>query len=125
MKATKSREIMMIMKKTVEKKTVDSQKVDLNINLCELQLIWEILFNKLSGATNKKITIGDLDMYWSVRAPECYDMMRKPNLVVGSLRDDIDELRKLLEDKDRPAAFINLDRFAAVLYAISQKLNPL
>jgi hypothetical protein len=113
------------MKKTVEKKTVDSQKVDLNINLCELQLIWEILFNKLSGATNKKITIGDLDMYWSVRAPECYDMMRKPNLVVGSLRDDIDELRKLLEDKDRPAAFINLDRFAAVLYAISQKLNPL
>lgn len=119
-KTTKGRETMAKMKETMS-----SQKVDLNITLSELQLIWEKLFDKISEATKEKIVIDDLDMYWSVGAPECYDMMKEPALVVGSLKDDLDELKKLLGNVNRPAAFINLERFAAVLNAISQKLNPL
>ena len=107
------------------RETMSNQKVDLSITLNELQLIWEILFMKLSEAAKEKIIIDDLDMYWSVGAPECYDMLKEPSLVVGSLKDDLDELKKLLGNKDRPTAFINFERFAAVLNAISQKLNPL
>ncbi|MCP4748107.1 MAG: hypothetical protein GY874_18530 [Desulfobacteraceae bacterium] len=107
------------------KETMKIKKVDLNITLKELQLLWEILYDKISKLEKKDINLEDMDMYWSVGAPECYDMSKEPALIVGSLKDDLDEVKKLLKNKDRPATFVDLDRFSAILNAISQKLNPL
>jgi hypothetical protein len=104
----------------------NNKKDDCNIiTLNELKLLWEKLFYRISESIEEEIILDGFDMYWSVGAPECYNMKEEPSLVVGSLKDDLIELKKLLESNDRPIAFINLERFAAVLNAISQKLNPI
>lgn len=41
-----------------------------------------------------------------------------------SLSDDIGELKKLAADPSRPCTFVDFDRFASVLRALSQMFNP-
>ena len=95
-----------------------------SISIRDLQYLWETVFKKIVNSTDSSIKLDDIDMYWSVSGPESYDMSKDPILEVGSLRDDLKELKRLI-NKDKPATFVDIDRFAAVLNAISQKLNPI
>ena len=45
-------------------------------------------------------------------------------LLVGSLGEDIEGLKKLVADPGRFCTYVDVDRFSAVLKAISQELNP-
>lgn len=122
-KKARMKKVKGITKVTREK---GNKKDDCNtITLSELKLLWEKLFYRISESVEEELVLDSIDMYWSAGAPECYDMNEEPSLVVGSLKDDLIELKKLLECNDRPVAYINLERFAAVLKAISQELNPI
>lgn len=52
------------------------------------------------------------------------DYVGKSEIAIGSLSDDWQSLRLLLEDKDRPFTCVDLDRIAAILTAISELINP-
>ena len=95
-----------------------------SISIRDLQYIWETIFKRITNVTDGCINLDDIDMYWSASGPESYDMSKDPILEVGSLRDDLKELKKLI-NKDKTATFVDIDRFAAVLNAISQILNPI
>ena len=72
----------------------------------------------------KEIKLADADYYGSIKAPECYNMTDNPEMVVGSLMDDIEALKKLIDNEERPVTSVDLDLLASVLYAISEGMNP-
>jgi hypothetical protein len=45
-------------------------------------------------------------------------------ITIGSLKDDIECLNKLAKNADRPCTYVDFDRTASLLNAISEKLNP-
>ena len=92
------------------------------INHDQLQKICDRVLEML--ADFEEIKIADADYYWSISAPECYKMTDNPEMVVGSLVDDIEALKKLIDNEERPVTFVDLDRLASVLYAISEGMNP-
>lgn len=62
----------------------------------------------------------DADLYWSVSSQdEWLNVNDDPVLGVGSLVDDVAELRKLLTEPNR-ATSLDLVRFGAVLRLLSQ-----
>ncbi|AGC48510.1 hypothetical protein MYSTI_07238 [Myxococcus stipitatus DSM 14675] len=62
------------------------------------------------------------DYYWIVPAPDWVDFTNDPKPAVGSLHDDLAELRKLLDDPDRGSS-IDLDRAASLLHLLSDHLS--
>lgn len=69
----------------------------------------------------RKLDAGPHDSYWNVPAPEWVDMSKEPPLTVGSLDDDLSELRKLLQEPER-ASSVDLERAAALLRLLSEQL---
>ena len=92
------------------------------ISTTDLQKLFGLVINKLSQY--EKLDFPNVDLYWSASPPDCYVMDKKPELNVGSLYDDIDQLSKLLECNDRELTFVDFDRLASVLKAISEGMNP-
>ena len=92
------------------------------INHDQLQKIFDRVIEMLADC--KEIKLADADYYWSINAPECYEMTDNPEIVVGSLVDDIEALKKLIDNEERPVTFVDLDRLASVLHAISEGINP-
>ena len=45
-------------------------------------------------------------------------------VVIGSLDDDIESLEKLADDDERQCTYVDFDRFASLLRAISEIRNP-
>jgi hypothetical protein len=70
----------------------------------------------------RQIDTGARDLYWQVPSPDWVDMSKQPALTVGSLDDDVSELKKLLEDPAR-ASSVDFVRVAAVLQVISDELS--
>jgi hypothetical protein len=54
---------------------------------------------------------------WDITLPET-------KIEIGSLWDDVDEIEKLVLDKDRICTYVDFDRVASILRAISQVRNP-
>jgi hypothetical protein len=54
---------------------------------------------------------------------EAYDVSQDAKPVIGSLIDDWENLEKLITENNS-VAFLDLDRLASILRAISQELNP-
>jgi len=93
------------------------------INRTQVRKVCELILDKLDKYEN--IELIDVDMYWQVSPPSCYDMTKEPELEVGSLKDDVEELLKLANDsEERPVSFVDFGRLASVLHAISESLNP-
>ena len=66
---------------------------------------------------------GERDSYWVVSGPEWVDMTKQPQqLGVGSMDDDLSELKKLLTDPHR-ASSVDFDRAATLLRLISDELS--
>ena len=47
-----------------------------------------------------------------------------PRILDGSLVDDLESLELLVENPKRPCTYVDLDRAAAVLRYVSEKMNP-
>jgi hypothetical protein len=62
------------------------------------------------------------DYYWDAYGPERFVMLSKPQLLVGSIDDDLAELEALLRDPWR-ATSVDLDRAAAALRLIGDLLS--
>ncbi|NUQ74539.1 MAG: hypothetical protein HUU21_13370 [Polyangiaceae bacterium] len=95
----------------------------MRLSLAELDSIWKTLMRHLAERGVDTIDISDIDEYWTILAPECYEFKREPSNSVGSLSSDWSTLQRL-KDEEEVSATADLDRFAAVLKAISAKLAP-
>jgi len=62
-------------------------------------------------------------MYWSIPADK-WTSFNQPQANLGSLKDNIESLILLANDLERPCTYVDFDRTAAVLKAISEKNNP-
>lgn len=63
------------------------------------------------------------DWYRTIPADQWTNFIN-PEIVTGSLEDDVMEVTKMIKDPDRICTFVDFDRVAAMLNAISQELNP-
>ncbi len=71
------------------------------VNLEELRLITEKLFDHLKDNNIKEVTL-DVDYYWYIHKEFLYDPYKQPaDFSIGQLSDDLNELLKIL--KDEPA----------------------
>ena len=94
------------------------------IPVSTIRSILERVIEKLQATGLENLPVGDSDMYWYVPAPECYDMRSIPDLNVGSLQDDISFLEELAKNTERIPAYVDFDRLASLLRALSNELNP-
>lgn len=88
------------------------------IKLSELEQILKILLERYEQIDSPSIKVNK-DYYWQIDSDDRFDMAKKPELMVGSLFDDIAELRKLPLDQHR-VSVVDFDRFAHVISAIGQ-----
>jgi len=93
------------------------------LNKNDLKKFFGLILEKLDSV--EEVQLCESDMYWYVSASECYDITQQPsNILVGSLADDLEELMKLTKDNSRVVTFVDFDRLASVLHAISEGMNP-
>jgi hypothetical protein len=92
----------------------------MNINLVHLVIALNKIAEEYVQRGQGTLSIEGMDEYWIVEAPEWTDFQKKPELAVGSLADDWIELQKMMAGR-MPTA-VDLDRLAAVLRAVSERL---
>ncbi len=92
------------------------------LKVTELERIFQRILDKLKGEGCDVIEF-DNDLYRYIPT-DCWDRFDEVPIDSGSLYDDIDELSKLVNEPDRPCTYLDLDRIASILRAISQINNP-
>ncbi len=83
------------------------------LSLDDIHKIIEHVFSHLKGRGIKGTGKSPDDFYWQVEADEAFIMLQDPELTVGSLYDDITELRKLINGVDWVTPN-ELERLAAI-----------
>ena len=97
--------------------------MEISITTDELRQIFECLIQRMGNDEIQSIDIGT-DYYWLVSTSEWDDFSKTPEEIsVGSLVDDWNSLKSILETK-RIVSYVDYDRFASVLRAISEKISP-
>jgi hypothetical protein len=94
-----------------------------NIEVESLRKIFDLIIKKLEDEGYKAVEV-DTDLYRQIPADK-WDSFEEETIVTGSLYDDIACLQLLLKDPDRPCTYVDFDRTASVLRAISQANNPI
>jgi hypothetical protein len=89
----------------------------------DLAKIFTLIIGKLEFEQLEKIEISS-DLYRYI-STENWESFEKNEVDVGSLFDDLDSLKLLIADPKRPVTYVDFDRAASVLRAISQIKNPL
>lgn len=93
------------------------------IDVSELEKIFSLLVRKLRNESISSIEI-NIDFYRFIPADK-WDSFEENIIEIGSLFDDIDNLKLLLSDKNRAFTFVDFDRLASLLHAISEIMNPI
>jgi hypothetical protein len=95
------------------------------ISISDLQKIFGKIIKKLSDEEVEEIII-DYDFYNKIPAHKwkIYEQKIEDNIVMGSLYDDAEELKKVIQNEDEIFTFVDFDRTASILHYISEKLNP-
>ena len=93
------------------------------ITVSELEIIFQQIISKLRFYEIDEIKL-ESDFYQLIPT-EQWDNFDDFDADVGSLFDDVNELKKLSNDKDRITTFVDFDRLASVLRYMSQKYNPI
>jgi hypothetical protein len=91
------------------------------ISKSDLKIIFSRIIDKLENENVDQVEL-DTDFYWHIPADKWEAFEQAPALL-GSLKDDIDSLILLANDSERPCTYVDFDRTATVLKAISQKNN--
>jgi len=93
-----------------------------SISLNELEAIFSLVLDKLKFEEAVEIDI-DVDYYRFIPASYWKDNTSS-EVYSGSMADDISNLKLLVSDRNRPCTYVDFDRLASVLHAISEKYNP-
>ena len=91
------------------------------IEVSELEFFFNLLIKKLKKEEVSTIEI-DMDFYRFIPTEKWTSL--EENIDTGSLFDDIDCLKMLISDKGRPFSYVDFDRLASLLHAISEIRNP-
>lgn len=86
-----------------------------------LQILFQHLIKKLDRDGINEIEI-DQDLYRFIPTDEWNSF--EDNVISGSLYDDFDSLKNILDDDDRIFTYVDFDRLASILRYISEKMNP-
>ena len=92
------------------------------LGIDDLQKILNLLVSKLKSDGYLQIEF-ETDLYRFIPTDK-WDTFQETIVEAGSLYDDIDSLDLLLKDSNRPCTYVDFDRVASLLRAISQKNNP-
>ncbi len=92
------------------------------LNVNELKQMCEMLMNKAIEAGFKEVKL-DKEYYWIIASDdrENFDV-ESPNVCVGSLVDDLSEMKKVLNGEQQPTV-LDFDRLASVLVATGEKIS--
>lgn len=91
---------------------------ELNVSIKMLESVWKRILLKLEPL--ESVSLGEVDSYWTVLRPDCYDMDEDALLSLGSVKDDMIELQKqAIEENDILITNLDIDRFANILLALS------
>ena len=95
-----------------------------SINVKEIENIFNRIIEKL------KIEIGERELkmnsdYFKLIPTEHWANFEKTDFDVGSISDDLIELKKLADDEKRYCTYVDFDRTASILRELSQTLNPI
>lgn len=93
------------------------------INVEELEILFTKAIQKLKKEKQDEIELS-YDIYRQVPIEE-WDSFENIELETGSLFDDIDSLKKIINDNERPFTYVDFDRISSILRAISQTNNPI
>ena len=92
------------------------------LDVSELKLLFSLVIEQLRTIENIKTIDIDRDMYRFVPTDKWQSFEQEP--LIGSLYDDIKELRKIFNNSERTITYVDFDRIANVLHFISEKYNP-
>lgn len=91
------------------------------MNLEDIEHCFHVLMGHLRQKGVTQLDLKDRDLYWTIVSPDWLSIYDEPNPSVGSLRDDHEELVKLLRDPSRASA-VDLERLAHLLKYLSDEL---
>ncbi len=83
----------------------------------------EIVFERIANIMDTPLLIPH-DYYLNISMKEAYNVENDTQPAIGSLHDDWENLSKVI-NKQQAVTFVDVDRLAAILRAISQEVNPL
>ncbi|MEM8524986.1 MAG: hypothetical protein AAGG68_10100 [Bacteroidota bacterium] len=92
------------------------------MKISDIEEIFERILEKLRFECEEEIEISS-DLYRFIPTSE-WANFQKNEILVGSLEDDVQCLKLLAKDKDHPCMYVDFDRMASLLRAISQEYNP-
>jgi hypothetical protein len=93
------------------------------INVNDLNKLFGSAIAYLKGLESEKLFI-EQDSYLMIGSDEWYDVVKENTGDIGSLVDDWDSLLKKIHNEE-PFSSLDLDRLAAILKAISERINPI
>ena len=94
----------------------------MNLSVSELKKIFELIIEKLDSENIKNIDFKN-DIYRFIPTDK-WSSFEEDTIEVGSLYEDIEALKLLNKDEERVCTYVDFDRTASVLRAISEILNP-
>jgi hypothetical protein len=92
------------------------------IKIQELEVIFSKIINKLKDEGINELSF-DEDFY-RIIPTEKWDSYDEDIIHEASLYDDVDSLKLLIDNQDRYITYVDFDRLASILRAISEKNNP-
>lgn len=97
----------------------------MKISIKELKLCFNQILDKLIEDNVDTVEL-ETDYYRLIPTNKWdnFDYDGAPIEHVGSLHDDIESLKKMINDPEIPCTYVDFDRLASVLRAISQENNP-
>jgi hypothetical protein len=93
----------------------------IEISINTIKIVLNNLIEKISEGELKSFYFKD-DYYWSVPEEKLTDITAQPNLLVGSLKDDINFLNSIVED-DFDANYLELERLSSIFRFLSIQLT--
>jgi hypothetical protein len=95
----------------------------MKIDLDEIERCAQVLIAHARKRGLTSVDASDVDMYWTTTDEDWFvQVSGTPTLAVGSLSDDIAELKQLADDPKR-ATIVDLDRLASVIRLMSCQLS--
>lgn len=92
------------------------------ITVNEIKQIFEYLLQRINNDNIESVDV-ETDYYWLIASDEWDNFESSPEAVVGSLVDDWNSLKEILES-NRTATYLDYERFASILRAISETIAP-
>lgn len=93
-----------------------------SITIKEIEALFKLIIEKLKKDKLNQIEL-TTDEYWIITSDEWSDFEDTPKPVVGSLKEDIEYLKRAIEE-NAIYSYSNFDRLAIVLRAISEMQAP-